>query len=127
MEAMSNLKTLYISQMAHWAETERYATTFEELNWSPAGENRYTYYLGNDATPPSTGYPEPLPSDHPLWTRENVIITPHVAAQSAQRVPTTTRFFCQNLQRYFDAQPLVNLVDKSLGFPRPEARFRATE
>lgn len=33
--------------------------------------------------------PEPLPDDHPLWSFENVIITPHCAALSAQALQTS--------------------------------------
>ena len=68
--------------------------------------------------------PEPLPSDSPLWDMENVIITPHVAAQSKTRVPMTIQLFCENLRRYDERQDLLNLVDKRLGFPRPEYRLR---
>ncbi len=67
--------------------------------------------------------PEPLPVDSALWDRDNVLITPHVGAQSALRVPMTVDLFCENLQRYCAGQPLLNLVDKALGFPRPEYRI----
>ncbi|HEY6563998.1 MAG TPA: D-2-hydroxyacid dehydrogenase, partial [Pirellulaceae bacterium] len=42
---------------------------------------------------------EPLPPTSPLWDMPNVIITPHVGAQSADRVDRTTQFFCDNLTR----------------------------
>ncbi len=61
---------------------------------------------------------EPLPDSSPLWDMPNVVITPHVGAQSAERVNTTTDFACENLQRFADGRPLMNLVDKNLGFPR---------
>ncbi len=67
--------------------------------------------------------PEPLPVDSRLWELENVIITPHVGAQSPLRIPVTTDLFCQNLPRFFAGEPLLNLVDKKLGFPRPEFRI----
>lgn len=60
---------------------------------------------------------EPLPFDSPLWNMENVIITPHVGAQSASRNADATKLFCTNLQRYLDGHPPLNLVDKQLGFP----------
>ena len=66
--------------------------------------------------------PEPLPKGSPLWEMENVIITPHVGAQSARRLTDTTDFFCENIRRYRAGQPLLNLVDKKLGFPTPESR-----
>lgn len=71
---------------------------------------------------------EPLPTESPLWTHPQVLITPHVGAQSAERVNTSTRFFCDNLVRFDQGQPLLNLVDKQLGFPRPEnhQHFAAT-
>jgi D-3-phosphoglycerate dehydrogenase len=65
---------------------------------------------------------EPLPGDSPLWEMPQVIITPHVGAQSAHRVDVTTRFACENLQRFLQGRPLRNLVDKNLGFPVPATR-----
>lgn len=64
---------------------------------------------------------EPLPPDSRLWDLPNVLITPHVAGQSARRIDDMTDFFCVNLARYVAGQPLRNLlVDKRLGFPPPE-------
>ena len=60
---------------------------------------------------------EPLPAESPLWDLENVIITPHVAGQSARRADNMTDFFCDNLKPYFSGRPLVNYVDKAQGFP----------
>ncbi|MBX7074255.1 MAG: D-2-hydroxyacid dehydrogenase [Pirellulales bacterium] len=61
---------------------------------------------------------EPLAADSPLWSAPNLIITPHVAGQSARRIDDMTDFFCDNLGRYLTGAPLKNLVDKNLGFPR---------
>jgi phosphoglycerate dehydrogenase-like enzyme len=63
---------------------------------------------------------EPLPESSPLWEIPGVIITPHVGAQSRHRVDVTTDFAAENLRRFLAGQPLMNLVDKRLGFPRPE-------
>lgn len=63
---------------------------------------------------------EPLPTESRLWDMPNVIVTPHVGAQSAQRVNDTTNLFCQNLSRFQRGLTLINQVDKRLGFPVPE-------
>jgi D-3-phosphoglycerate dehydrogenase len=57
-----------------------------------------------------------------LWSLPNVIITPHVGAQSNRRADDTTDLICENLRRYFTGRPLLNLVDKRLGYPTPAAR-----
>jgi D-3-phosphoglycerate dehydrogenase len=60
---------------------------------------------------------EPLPPESPLWEMPNAIITPHVGGQSATRIDDMTNFFCENLARWQSGRPLVNMVDKLLGFP----------
>jgi D-3-phosphoglycerate dehydrogenase len=62
--------------------------------------------------------PEPLPPESRLWGHPHVILTPHVGGQSARRIDNITNMFCENLRRWWDGQPLINLlVDKRLGFP----------
>jgi D-3-phosphoglycerate dehydrogenase len=61
---------------------------------------------------------EPLPPASRLWDLPNVIITPHVGAQSRTRYDDATRLFSENLQRFLRGEPLLNLIDKVLGFPR---------
>ena len=63
---------------------------------------------------------EPLPIESRLWTSPNILITPHVAGQSAHRIDAMTDFFCQNLSRYLLGTNLRNAVDKRLGFPEPQ-------
>jgi D-3-phosphoglycerate dehydrogenase len=65
---------------------------------------------------------EPLAVDSPLWDLPNVIITPHVGAQSNRRADDTTDLVCANLRRYLAGRPLLNLVDKRLGYPTPQSR-----
>jgi D-3-phosphoglycerate dehydrogenase len=60
---------------------------------------------------------EPLSPSSRLWDLPGVIITPHVAGQSARRIDKMTDFFCENLRRYLRNEPLLNVVDKQLGFP----------
>lgn len=65
-------------------------------------------------------YVEPLPPESPLWDMPNVIITPHVGAQSASRVDDSTRLAIENLTRFWQGDQLLNRVDKKLGFPHPD-------
>lgn len=64
--------------------------------------------------------PEPLPEDHPLWTMDKVILTPHVAGQSFGFSPDTenrvVHICCQNLERYLSGQELMNQVDFATGY-----------
>lgn len=62
---------------------------------------------------------EPLPTESPLWEIPNLIITPHVGGQRASRIDDTTALFCENLRRFRAGEPVINLVDKRLGFPEP--------
>lgn len=60
---------------------------------------------------------EPLHPTSPLWTMENVVISPHVGAQSRFRVPNTIKFVSQNIQRFLRGEEPLNVVDKRLGYP----------
>jgi phosphoglycerate dehydrogenase-like enzyme len=55
---------------------------------------------------------EPLPADHPLWTFENVILTPHVAGQSPRIAERHLNVLLENIGRFTRGEELVNVVDK---------------
>jgi D-2-hydroxyacid dehydrogenase (NADP+) len=60
--------------------------------------------------------PEPLPKDHPLWKFDNVIITPHIVGRSdhdRERMVGTAK---ENLRRFVDGKPLINVVDSRKGY-----------
>lgn len=59
---------------------------------------------------------EPLPQDSPLYEFENVIITPHVSGASPAYMDRAVPLFCENLRRYIKGEPLLNVVDKELGY-----------
>ncbi len=59
---------------------------------------------------------EPLPSDHPLWGTENVILTPHVAAASPHVAQRRIDVVAENLRRWVNDEPLRNVVDKKMWF-----------
>lgn len=54
--------------------------------------------------------PEPLPSDHPLWTLDGAILTPHVAGGSDSFHPRAKRLIERQLERFVNGEPLLNLV-----------------
>ena len=59
---------------------------------------------------------EPLSADHPLWTAENVIVTPHMSGDASGWKLRLAELFADNAHRYFRGEPLLNVVDKKLGF-----------
>ena len=57
---------------------------------------------------------EPLPEDHPLWTLENVLLTPHVAVADAEDVAERRyALLADNARRFLADEPLRNVVDKA--------------
>ncbi|MEZ6111643.1 MAG: D-2-hydroxyacid dehydrogenase [Pirellulaceae bacterium] len=56
---------------------------------------------------------EPLPVDHPLWQRENVLITPHVAACSVRVPERHLQMLLENVRRFATDQPLLNVASKT--------------
>jgi len=59
--------------------------------------------------------PEPLPADSPLWQRDDVIITPHVAGRGGERERHTV-LLIENLKRYVSGDRLLNVVDPKRGY-----------
>ena len=60
--------------------------------------------------------PEPLPEDHPLWSMNNVVISPHIAGVSPARKERNERDFLENLGRYIRGEALRNVVDPIAGY-----------
>ncbi|MEE8458393.1 MAG: D-2-hydroxyacid dehydrogenase [Phycisphaerales bacterium] len=60
--------------------------------------------------------PEPLPSDHPLWSMPNVVITPHMSGRSALTRERWNALFVENIRRFGAGEPLLNVVDKAAGY-----------
>jgi phosphoglycerate dehydrogenase-like enzyme len=56
---------------------------------------------------------EPLPPDHPFWTLDNVLLSPHSADRTADGHDIAMRFFLENLGRFERGEPLENIVDKA--------------
>lgn len=59
---------------------------------------------------------EPLPPDHPLWSLDNVLISPHSADHTSDAHERAIRFFLDNLGRYERGEKLGNVVDLEAGY-----------
>lgn len=60
---------------------------------------------------------EPLPKDHPLWTRKNVLITPHFSGMLEDYDKSLFPIFEENLKAFVKGEKLsVNLIDYSVGY-----------
>ncbi len=60
--------------------------------------------------------PEPLPAGHPLWKFPNVVITAHVAGGSDRIGRRRMELFKENVRRFVNGEPLLNVVDKQKGY-----------
>jgi len=60
--------------------------------------------------------PEPLPADSPLWHAPNVIITPHVSADTAVSAGQRNLVLIENLRRYTAGEPMLSVVDIDRGY-----------
>ena len=60
--------------------------------------------------------PEPLPKGHALWKFDNVIITPHIAGQSDGIEARRRALIKDNISRFLNGEPMLNVVDKVKGY-----------
>jgi phosphoglycerate dehydrogenase-like enzyme len=56
---------------------------------------------------------EPLPPAHPLWSTENVVISPHMSGDLVGWEEEVVRHFLDNLARWRAGDPLRDVVDKT--------------
>jgi D-2-hydroxyacid dehydrogenase (NADP+) len=74
-------------------------------------ESKHLAGAGVDVTDP-----EPLPKGHPLWKCANVVVTPHIAGRSDKDRDRMWDTIADNIRRFVDGKPLVNVVDKQKGY-----------
>lgn len=60
--------------------------------------------------------PEPLPADSLLWTCPNLVITPHNSGNAPVREERAVALVAENVRRYSNDLPLMNIVDKVKGY-----------
>jgi phosphoglycerate dehydrogenase-like enzyme len=59
---------------------------------------------------------EPLPADHPFWTTEGIMVLPHIGGMHPTRDVIVARLFAENLARFVDERPLLQVVDRAAGY-----------
>ena len=59
---------------------------------------------------------EPLPKEHPFYSLENVLLSPHCADHTPDWHENAMRFFLTQLEKFRRGEPLLNVVDKRLGY-----------
>jgi phosphoglycerate dehydrogenase-like enzyme len=59
---------------------------------------------------------EPLPSGHPFYSMENVLLSPHCADHTPEWLEDAMRFFLAQLEKFKRGESLLNVVDKRLGY-----------
>lgn len=60
--------------------------------------------------------PEPLPKGHALWKFKNALITPHMAGRSDMDRGRMLGTIKENIRRFAEGLPLLNVVDKQKGY-----------
>lgn len=59
---------------------------------------------------------EPLPEDSPLWQTPRLLISPHMSADTHGWPQDLAEVFLSNFERWATGRPLLNIVDKKLGY-----------
>jgi phosphoglycerate dehydrogenase-like enzyme len=59
---------------------------------------------------------EPLPEGHPFYKLENVLLSPHCADHTPDWLDRAMQFFIEQFERFEKGEPLMNVVDKTLGY-----------
>jgi phosphoglycerate dehydrogenase-like enzyme len=59
---------------------------------------------------------EPLPQGHPFYKLENVLLSPHCADNTPDWLEQSMNLFIAQFKRFQNGEPLLNVVDKKLGY-----------
>jgi phosphoglycerate dehydrogenase-like enzyme len=59
---------------------------------------------------------EPLPEGHPFYKLDNVLLSPHCADHTPDWLEQAMLFFIAQFKRFRKGEPLLNVVDKKLGY-----------
>lgn len=60
---------------------------------------------------------EPLPKDHPLWTMDNMTVSPHVSSHSSRYLERSFAIFKPNLKKWLKGDKQIdNIIDPHKGY-----------
>jgi len=59
---------------------------------------------------------EPLPQGHPFYRLDNVLLSPHCADNTPDWLEQSMDLFIAQFKRFQNREPLLNVVDKKLGY-----------
>jgi glyoxylate/hydroxypyruvate reductase len=59
---------------------------------------------------------EPLPSEHPFWKAEGIMVLPHIGGGHPTRDRMVAELFTENAKRFLAGEPLKELVDRERGY-----------
>ncbi len=99
-----------MKQNAYFIAVSRGAL-YDAASLAKAIDSRRLAGAGLDVTDP-----EPLPANHALRGFPNVIITPHIAGMSDNSRTRMLGTVKENVRRFADGEPLINVVDKQKGY-----------
>ena len=58
--------------------------------------------------------PEPLPAEHPFWSHERIVVTPHIASMASAE--SAVQVILDNIRRHEAGQAMIGLVDRTRGY-----------
>ena len=59
---------------------------------------------------------EPLPKQHEFWSTEGILVLPHIGGPHPDRDSIVASLLIENLQRFLDDKPLLQVVDRNAGY-----------
>ena len=59
---------------------------------------------------------EPLPSSHPFWQTEGILVLPHIGGGHPQRSAAVAEIWVANARRFVAGEPLQAVVDRARGY-----------
>ena len=59
---------------------------------------------------------EPLPTTHPFWQTEGILVLPHIGGGHPERSSAVAEIFADNARRFLAGEPLNAVVERARGY-----------